>query len=59
VTGGVFESVEALVEGLPRVLALDRARIREQAVARFGVDRMVDEYASLYETLASRPAVGA
>jgi glycosyltransferase involved in cell wall biosynthesis len=59
VTGGVFESVEALVEGLPRVLALDRARIREQAVARFGVDRMVEEYASLYETLASRPAVGA
>jgi glycosyltransferase involved in cell wall biosynthesis len=59
VTGVAFESVEALVEGLPRVLALDRARIREHAVARFGVDRMVDEYASLYGTLASRPAVGA
>ena len=28
VTGGVFESLDALVAGLPRVLALDRARVR-------------------------------
>ena len=42
VTGGVFESLDALVAGLPRVLALDRARVRARAVERFGVDRMVD-----------------
>ena len=48
-----------LVTGLPRVLDLDRARVRQRAVARFGVDRMVDEYVALYAALAARPAVGA
>jgi glycosyltransferase involved in cell wall biosynthesis len=55
VTGVAFESIEALVTGLPRVLTLDRGRIRTRAVARFGVDRMVDEYAALYFSLARRP----
>jgi len=59
VTGVVFDSVDALVSGLPRVLALDRARIQVRAVARFGVHRMVDEYTALYATLAARPTVGA
>lgn len=30
---------------------LDRRRIREDAIARFGVDRMVDEYEALYRGL--------
>ncbi len=38
VTGGVFASLDALVAGLPRVLALDRAAVRATAVRRFGVD---------------------
>lgn len=59
VTGVAFESVDAIVRGLPRVLALDRSRIRERAVARFGVDRMVEGYAALYATLASRASAGA
>ncbi len=45
--------------GLSRVLDLDRARVRQRAVARFGVDRMVDEYVAVYAALAVRPAVGA
>jgi glycosyltransferase involved in cell wall biosynthesis len=52
VTGGVFESIESLVAGLPRVLALDRATIRARAVERFGVDRMADAYVAVYERLA-------
>ena len=59
VTGVAFETVDALVNGLPRVVALDRTRIRDRAVARFGVDRMVDEYATLYAALTARPATGA
>jgi glycosyltransferase involved in cell wall biosynthesis len=51
VTGGVFDSLDALVAGLPRVLALDRAAVRAAAVARFGVDRMVDEYVHVYKRL--------
>ena len=51
VTGGVFESLDSLTAGLPRVLALDRARIRARAVERFGVDRMIDAYIGVYERL--------
>lgn len=54
VSGGVFDSIDALVAGLPRVLALDRARVRTQAMERFGVDRMVAGYCAVYETLARR-----
>ena len=41
-----------LIAGLPRVLALDRGRVRATAVRRFGVDRMVDGYLALYAALA-------
>jgi glycosyltransferase involved in cell wall biosynthesis len=54
VTGGIFASVEAIVSGLGRVLALDRARVRARAVERFGVRRMVDEYVSVYRRLIER-----
>ena len=54
VTGGVFESLDALVAGLPRVLALDRARVRAVAAERFSVERMVAGYAGVYRALARR-----
>ena len=37
--------------GLPRVMALDRAAVRAVAVDRFGADRMVDGYVSVYEAV--------
>jgi glycosyltransferase involved in cell wall biosynthesis len=54
VTGFVCDSIDTLVEALPRVMALDRAAIRARAVQRFGVDRMVDEHAALYASLVAR-----
>jgi glycosyltransferase involved in cell wall biosynthesis len=51
VTGIVFDDEDALREGLPRVFALDRRRVREHGVARFGAMRMVDEYVAVYERL--------
>lgn len=54
-TGYVFDSVDEMVAGLDRVLALDRRAVRDRAVARFGVERMVEGYASVYHRLA-RPA---
>ena len=54
-TGGVFDSLDALVEGLPRVFALDRARVRASAVERFGADRMVDAYIDVFARLARAP----
>ena len=59
VTGGVFDSLEALVAGLPRVMALDRTRVRATAVERFGVERMVDGYLDVYaQLLAARAPRG-
>ena len=58
VTGGVFDSLEALVAGLPRVLALDRARVRAVAAERFGVERMVAGYAAVYQRAGGQPARG-
>jgi len=52
-TGGVFDSLDALVEGLPGVLALDRRRVRARAVERFGPDRMVDEHVALYRRVVA------
>jgi glycosyltransferase involved in cell wall biosynthesis len=48
VTGLVFENLDDLVSGLARVMALDRRIVRQRAVGRFGVGRMVDEYIAVY-----------
>jgi glycosyltransferase involved in cell wall biosynthesis len=51
VTGIVFESLEQMVNELPRVFNLDRRLVRERAVARFGAARMVDEYIAIYRRI--------
>jgi glycosyltransferase involved in cell wall biosynthesis len=57
VTGGIFADERALLDGLPRVFALDRRRVRRRAVERFGAMRMVDEYVRVYERLIdARPS---
>jgi len=48
VTGMIFSDLDEMADGLPRVLSLNRHRVRERAVTRFGVDRMVDEYLAVY-----------
>ena len=48
VTGMIFEDLEQMANELPRVFDLDRRRVHERAVARFGAARMVDEYVSVY-----------
>ena len=52
VTGRVFERLEDLVAGLPRIVTLDRARVRARALERFHPDRMVEGYARIYAGLA-------
>lgn len=54
VSGGVFESLEALIAGLPRVYALDRTVVRAHAAEHFDTRRMVDAYERLYERLVMR-----
>jgi hypothetical protein len=52
----VFDDLEAMANGLVRVFDLDRRQVRRRAVARFGIDRMVDEYIAVYDrvTIANR-----
>jgi glycosyltransferase involved in cell wall biosynthesis len=59
VTGWIFDDLDQLAAGLPRVFALDRRRVREQAVARFGADRMVDEYVAVYRRFLEARRAGA
>jgi glycosyltransferase involved in cell wall biosynthesis len=51
-TGLLVDDVSAAVAAVARVDGLDRAAIREQAVARFGIDRMVDAYLDAYRAIA-------
>jgi glycosyltransferase involved in cell wall biosynthesis len=51
-TGLLVDDVSAAVAAVARVDGLDRAAIREQAVARFGIDRMVDAYIDAYRAIA-------
>ena len=52
VTGVVFENLDQMVDGLARAFTLDRRRIHQRAVAKFGVDRMVREYEAVYMQIA-------
>jgi glycosyltransferase involved in cell wall biosynthesis len=51
VTGMIFDNLEQMTNELPRVFDLDRRRVRDRAVARFGAARMVDEYLAVYTRL--------
>ena len=60
VTGVVFDDIDQMAAGLDRVLALDRHLVHGHAVERFGVDRMVDEYVTVYRRIAAvRPVAAA
>ena len=55
VTGMIVDDLDAAAAAVSVVGRLDRATIRETAVRRFGRDRMVDEYVTVYEqTVAAR-----
>ena len=51
VTGIVFSDLAQMAAGLPSVCALDRRRVRERAVERFGAERMVSEYVAVYRRI--------
>ncbi len=54
VTGSTVASIQEAVSTLPRVVGLNRRRVHDRAVERFGVERMVDEYVRVYETVLAR-----
>ena len=58
VTGMVVDDVDEAVAALPRVLELDRRRVRDATERRFSAERMAQDYLAVYERLiaAGRPA---
>jgi glycosyltransferase involved in cell wall biosynthesis len=60
VTGAIVADVDAAVAAIGACRTLDRRAIRDHAVERFGVDRMVDEYVRVYgQVLAEAGAASA
>ena len=51
VTGLLVDDISAAVAAVGRADGLDRDAIREHAVARFGIERMVDEYLAAYAAI--------
>ena len=56
-TGAVFHDVDQVVRESDRALGLDRRAVRGQAVKRFGIDRMVDEYVAVYRRVIESHSV--
>jgi glycosyltransferase involved in cell wall biosynthesis len=59
-TGFVVDDIDGMVEAVGRLETISRARCRTTAEARFGLDRMVDEYEVHYGRVAglTAPAAG-
>jgi glycosyltransferase involved in cell wall biosynthesis len=55
VTGYLAHDIESSASAVPVAVRLDRAAVRARAAARFGADRMVEDYLRLYKELL-RPA---
>ena len=54
VTGYLAPDAESAAAAVELAATLDRSAVRARAVARFGVDRMVDDYVRVYETVLGR-----
>jgi glycosyltransferase involved in cell wall biosynthesis len=51
VTGFVVDNEEEAIEAIGPAAKLDRLRVRQRFEERFSVERMVDDYLSIYESL--------
>ena len=54
-TGYSSSVIDAMAELVPEALKLNRAAVRAHAESRFGFQKMVDTYETLYRQLAARP----
>ncbi len=52
-TGFLADTLDEIVEALGRLDCLDRVQCRREAETRFSVERMVDDYDAVYESLAT------
>jgi len=53
-TGFLINSVEEAAEAVQKVASISREKCRESVEKRFSVDRMVDDYIKVYETILEK-----
>jgi glycosyltransferase involved in cell wall biosynthesis len=58
ITGMIVDSVEEAVRALPRVLTLDRHKVRRRFEERFSATRMAKDYIRVYHSLLERSRLG-
>jgi glycosyltransferase involved in cell wall biosynthesis len=54
ITGMIVDSVDEAVRTLPRVLTLDRRKVRRRFEQRFSATRMAKDYVQVYRSLLER-----
>ena len=50
-TGAIVDTMEEAIAALPRVIALDRKKVRQRFEQRFSATRMAKDYVSVYRSL--------
>jgi mannose-6-phosphate isomerase-like protein (cupin superfamily) len=53
-TGFLVNSIDEAAEAVQKVASISRKKCRESAEKRFSVDRMVDDYIKVYETILEK-----
>ena len=51
ITGAIVETMEEAIAALPRVIALDRKKVRQRFEQRFSATRMAKDYVGVYRSL--------
>ena len=51
VTGAIVETMDEAIAALPRVIALDRTKVRRRFEQRFSATRMAKDYVGVYRSL--------
>ncbi|HEY3362831.1 MAG TPA: mannose-6-phosphate isomerase, partial [Methanosarcina sp.] len=53
-TGFLVNGVEETAEAVQKVVSISRKKCRENVEKRFSVDKMVDDYIKVYETILEK-----
>jgi len=57
-TGAVVDTMEEAIAALPRVMALDRNKVRQRFEQRFYAMRMAGDYVGVYRSLVASKSLG-
>jgi glycosyltransferase involved in cell wall biosynthesis len=58
VTGAIVDNIEEAIAALPRVIALDRKKVRQRFEQRFSATRMAKDYVRVYHKLLASTNAG-